>query len=363
VGIVVNLTGNPFQGIFAATLWLSTPREGEAMRPDSQALKKQIPLLEYLRRRSWTARPVGSHGEFVGLCPLHAEDTPSFYVNTRKDVFYCHGCGRGGDLIRFVELSLNLSFHGALTHLAQEFGMPEPRQEDVIQEAVCFYQRQLDRHTEALDYLHSRGVNDSRLIHELGIGYAPGGVLRRHLLHLGYPSECLLHMGLIDRHGHDAFYRRIVFPCFDHSRPVNLYGRSIGDAAPHRFLARSKGGLFSWSRIRTSAEVILVEGLFDLAVLWQAGFINTTCAYGIHLTQAQVLQLSDHRDRKVFIAFDSDPNGAGQHAARCLAQRLHSAGLEVGIVDLPEGKDPNSYFVSGAIPSEFDHCLRIARFL
>jgi len=105
----------------------------------------------------------------------------------------------------------------------------------------------------------------------------------------------------------------------------------------------------------------LAEGLFDLAVLWQAGFVNTTCALGTHLTQAQFSQLSDRPDRNVFIAFDSDPNRAGQHAARYLAQRLDSAGLKACIVDLPEGQDPNSYFVSGAIPSEFDRCLRMAR--
>ena len=333
------------------------------MGEDLERLKQHLPLLEYLQRHNWRARRAGSRQEFVGLCPLHRETHPSFYVNAGKDVFYCHGCGSGGDIIRFVELSQNLTFHGALIHLTQELNMPELGEEEVIREAVGFYQRQLDRHSEALSYLHSRGVQDPGLIHELGIGYAPGGALRRHLIQLGYPSEFLLQIGLIDGRGHDAFYRRIVFPCFDDSRPVNLYGRSISDAAPHRFLPRPKAGLFAWSRIRTSAEVILVEGLFDLAVLWQAGFINTTCAFGTHLTQAQVLQLSDHRDRKVFITFDSDPNGAGQHAARCLAQRLHRTGLKVAIVDLPEGKDPNSYFVSGAIPSEFDRCLRMARSL
>jgi DNA primase len=109
--------------------------------------------------------------------------------------------------------------------------------------------------------------------------------------------------------------------------------------------------------------VILVEGLFDLAVLWQAGFVHTTCAFGTHLTQAQFSQLSDRPDRKVFIAFDSDPNRAGQHAARYLAQRLAGAGLKACIVDLPEGKDPNSYFVSGATPSEFDRRLRMVHAL
>jgi len=184
-----------------------------------------------------------------------------------------------------------------------------------------------------------------------------GGTLRCHLTLLGYPLDILLKIGLIDRRGYDVLYRRIVLPSFDGSRPVNLCGRSIGDAAPHRFLPRPKGGLFAWSTVGNSPEMIPVEGLFDLAVLWQAGFINTTCTFGTHLTQAQSLQLPDCPDRKVFIAFDSDPNGAGQHAARSLAQRLDNAGLKVRIVDLPEGQDPNSYFVSGATLADFNHCL------
>jgi len=197
----------------------SSPDEGECMQHDLHYLKKQVPLLEYLRRRNWTARPVGSHQEFVGLCPLHVESTPSFYVNAAKDVFYCHGCGRGGDLIRFVQLALNLSFRGALSHISQELGMPEAAEDDVLREAIGFYQRQLDRHSEALDYLHSRGLHDPKLIHQLGIGYAPGGTVRRHMTLLGYPSDLLLQIGLIDQRGYDTLYRRIVFPCFDGSCP------------------------------------------------------------------------------------------------------------------------------------------------
>jgi DNA primase len=328
-----------------------------------QDLKQRLPLLDYLRQRNWTARPIGSHQEFVGLCPLHLESHPSFYVNAAKDVFYCHGCGRGGDLIRFVQLCFNLSFHEAIVRLNQELGLPEPGEEEVLQETVVFYQRQLEGHGEALDYLHSRGLHDPRLIRQLDIGYAPGGILRRHLSSLGYSFEYLLLLGLIDRRGHDTFYHRIIFPCFHGSRLDNLYGRSIDGASPHRFLPRPKGGLFAWNTVGASPDVILVEGLFDLAVLWQAGFVNTTCAFGTHLTQTQFLQLSDHPGRKVFIAFDSDPNGAGQDGARSLAQRLDSVGLQVRIVDLPEGQDPNNYFVSGATSADFDNRLNRARSL
>jgi DNA primase len=328
------------------------------MTQDLQSLKQRIPLLDYLRQQNWTARPVGLHQEFVGVCPLHPETHPSFYVNAAKNVFYCHGCGRGGDLIRFVQLSLNLSFPEAVAHLKEHLGLPPPGEDEALRETVHFYQQQLGRHPEARDYLHRRGVHDLRLIEQLSIGYAPGGMLNRHLSRQGYPADLLLQLGLIHQ-GKDAFYRRIVFPCFEGSRPINLYGRSLGSAAPHRFLPRPRGGLYAWSTVSKHPEVILVEGLLDLAVLWQAGFINTTCAFGVHLTERQFAQLTDQLDRTVLIAFDSD--GAGQNAARALAPRLQGAGLKVRMVDLPTGQDPNRYFVDGASAAEFDRRLRNAR--
>ena len=329
------------------------------MHQDLQSLKQRIPLLDYLRRHNWTARSLGAHQEFVGLCPLHPETHPSFYVNAAKNVFYCHGCGRGGDLIRFVQLSLNLSFREALVYLKQQLGLPEPGEDEALREAVDFYRQQVGRHTEALDYLHRRGVHDPKLIEQLSIGYAPGGMLYRHMTRLGYPPDLLVRVGLIHQ-GKDAFYRRIVFPCFDRSRPVNMYGRSTGGALPHRFLPRPKGGLFAWSIVGNYPELILVEGLLDLAVLWQAGFVNTTCAFGVHVTDTQFSQLSDRPDRTVFIVFDSDP--AGQKATQALAHKLQSSsGVDVRIVDLPAGQDPNSYFVGGASAAEFEGRLRSAR--
>jgi DNA primase len=328
------------------------------MHQELQVIKQRMPLLDYLLRHNWTARPIGVRQEFVGLCPLHQETRPSFYVNAAKNVFYCHGCGRGGDLIRLVQLSLNLSFRDALVHLKQQLGLPEPGEDEALRETVDFYQLQLDRHSEGLDYLHSRGIHDPRLIEQLSIGYAPGGMLYRHMIGLGYPADLLMRLGLI-HNGKDAFYRRVVFPCFAGNHPINLYGRSIGGATPHRFLPRSKAGLLAWSTVGNHSETILVEGVFDLAVLWQAGFVNTTCAFGVHLTDVQFSQLSNPPDRTVLIAFDSDP--AGQNAARALAQRLQRIGLNARIVDLPAGQDPNSYFVDGASPSDFDRCLHNAR--
>jgi DNA primase catalytic core len=324
-----------------------------------ERLKQRLPLLEYLQRHNWTPRGTGSRQEWIGLCPLHRETRPSFYVNTRKNLFYCHGCGRGGDLIRFVELSEHLSFRQSVVYLQQ---LVEPADDSrLLEQAAAFYQVQLHRHAEAMQYLGGRGLRDPALIEELGIGYAPGANLHRHLAGLGYSFELLLRAGLIDRQGRDAFCRRVIFPCRQHGRVMNLYGRSIGGAFPHRLLPRSKGGLFAWESVRHFSIVILVEGLFDLAVLWQAGFRNTTCAIGTHLTSAQLAQLGDQPGRSVYLAFDHDENQAGQQAAHRLARELESVGLRARLVALPPGHDPNSYFDAGATADDFALCLRQAQ--
>jgi DNA primase len=328
------------------------------MHQDLEQLKHRLPLLDYLLRRNWTARPAGASAEFVGLCPLHRETRPSFYVNARKHLFYCHGCGRGGDLIRLVELSHGLSFRQSIAFLQQQIPAADPG--PVLEKTAAFYQLQLHRHPEAIHYLHQRGLRDAALIEQLGFGYAPGGNLRRHLADQGYPLDRLLETGLINQQGRDTFCRRVIFPCRQHGQIVNLYGRSIGAAFPHRLLPRSKGGLFAWESVRRFGTVILVEGLFDLAVLWQAGFRNTTCALGTHLSPEQFQQLTDRPDRSIYIVFDRDENHAGQQASQQLARRLADAGVSARLVALPSCHDPNSYWVAGATAADFARCLHQA---
>lgn len=327
------------------------------MGDEVEGLKRRTPLLDYLRQQSWEGRPVGG-SEYVGLCPLHKEARPSFYVNTRKNVFYCHGCGQGGDLFRFIQLSHGLSFGQSLACFDHETDS-QVDSTAALDEAALFYQQQLDRCPEAMIYLHRRGVHDPALIRELGIGYAPGGNLRRYLTAQGYSMELLRSSGLISARGADALCQRIVFPLRRDGHIVNLYGRSIGSSFAHRFLPGSKGGLYAWEKVRHYPEIILVEGLFDYAALRQAGFSNVTCLLGSHLNAAQFRQLCDG-ERTVYLTFDTDQNQSGQQAAEHLAHRLAAHAVSVRRVVLPAGHDPNSFLVGSGDAHQFQSLVEAA---
>ncbi len=328
------------------------------MGEDVEALKRRMPLLDYLRQHNWTGH-AASRSEFVGLCPLHEETRPSFYVNARKDVFYCHGCGQGGDLIRFIQLSRHLSFRQSLACFAP-LTTSEEGSRSVLEQAAAFYQQQLHHYPEALSYLNRRGLGDPILIKELEIGYAPGGCLRRHLMAQGYSFDLLRQVGLLNGNGSDAFYERIVFPLSQNEQIINLYGRSIGAAFAHRFLPGSKGGLYAWGKVRHCPAVILVEGLFDYAALRQAGFHNVTCSLGTHLNGGQFNQLCSG-PRTVYLTFDVDANQSGQHAAEQLTHRLYTKGVVARRVILPDGHDPNSFFVQDGDAHQFQSLLEAAQ--
>lgn len=314
-------------------------------------LKRQISLLDYVQAHHWQAARPLSRGRWMGLCPLHADHHPSFLVDSHQNLFYCYGCGRGGDVIRFAELYHQVEFPQALALLCQWRGVGP-----LLQEAADFYRLQLPRHGEAVAYLHQRGVHSPELIAQLRIGYAPGGCLRGWLMQLGYSRVALRQAGLVTAAGYDTFTHRIVFPL-----EGNLYGRSLSASAlPHRFLPGAKGGLYGWEQVRRYPEVILVEGLFDYAVLRQAGFHNVTCAIGNHLNAHQLRQLCDSR-RTVYLSFDADTNGSGQQAAQWLAHRLSEQGLNARKVSLPDGHDPNSFFIQGGDAQQFQCLLEAAQ--
>ena len=314
-------------------------------------LKRQISLREYLQAHDWKPARQLSRGRLMGLCPLHQDHQPSFLVDPPKGLFYCYGCGRGGDVIRFAELYHQVKFPEALALLHQWRGLPP-----LLHEVARFYGMQLHRHSEGVAYLEQRGLRSPELIEHMRIGYAPGGCLRGWLTQLGYSLSSLRQSGLVTAVGYDAYKHRVVFPL-----ESNLYGRSISASAPpHRFLPGSKGGLYAWEHARRFPELILVEGLFDYAALWQAGFRNVTCSLGTHLNARQFRQLCDSA-RTVYVAFDADWNVSGQNAAQSLACRLREHGLNARTILLPEGHDPNSFFAQGGDARQFQSLLEAAQ--
>ena len=314
-------------------------------------MKQQIPLLDYLQAHDWHPARRLSRGRLMGLCPLHADHKPSFLLDPGKNLFYCYGCGRGGDVIRFAEIYHQVRFPQALC-LLREWRGSAP----LLQAVADLYRIQLHRRGEAVAYLHQRGIHSPELIEEMRIGYAPGGCLRRWLTQLGYPLQRQRDAGLVTSAGYDAYTHRIVFPL-----EGNLYGRSVSTAAPaHRFLPGAKGGLYAWDRVRRHPEVILVEGLFDYAAVRQAGFHNVTCSLGANLNARQFRQLCDG-PRTVYLAFDADQNGSGQRAAQSLAYRLTEHGVSAHTVLLPEGHDPSSFFAQGGDAHQFQCLMEAAR--
>src|ERR1700688_634044 len=156
-------------------------------------LKQQIPLLDYLQAHDWKPARSIRGGCLMGLCPLHIDHKPSFLVDPGQNLFYCYGCTRGGDVIRFAELYHQVKFTQAVALLREWCGITP-----LLEEVTNFYRMQLSRHREAVAYLEQRGLHEPEVIEHMRIGYAPGRCLRAWLNQLGYPTAALRQAGLVD---------------------------------------------------------------------------------------------------------------------------------------------------------------------
>ena len=315
----------------------------------SNRFAQPITLLEFLRQHGWQPSGDSTREEVAGLCPLHHDTHPSFYVNRRKEVFYCHGCGRGGGLSR----------------LAYLLGSPPPSatvevdRAELLEQTCRFHENQLLRFEQARNYLANRGISDRAVVERMRIGYAPGACLRSHLERLGYSRKALLECGLVDERGRDRIFGCVTFPL---PQAENLYGRSLANGiCRHRFLPGSKGGLYGWTQALGYPQLLVVEGLFDVAALWQAGFPNAVAALGSYLNNRQLIELCQPPARPTYICFDADRNGNGQRAAQRLSVQLRHGGVEALRVELPMGHDPASLFAAGAVAADLHRCLERAR--
>ncbi|MCS7314637.1 MAG: DNA primase [Bryobacterales bacterium] len=314
----------------------------------------------------------GSGQRWLGLCPFHAEKTPSFSVHAAHQFFKCFGCGIGGDVIRFVMEIERMTFWEAVKLLAERHGIPLPRREYAdpetrLRAAVYrMYELAAEAFRRALyepagagarEYLARRGV-DEALQEEFGLGYADasGSVLTRLLAREGFAAEELEASGLLLRRADggffDRFRGRLMFPIHSESGKIVAFaGRALepGDEpkylnSPETAIYRKSFVLYNMHRareaIRRLDQVVLVEGYMDVIGLWSAGVRHVVASCGTALAPQQVRILRRHSEN-VVVNFDSD--AAGASAAERSIQALLDEGLRVRILELDGGLDPDEY--------------------
>jgi DNA primase len=307
---------------------------------------------------------------FVGRCPFHEERTPSFSVNAHDKLFYCFGCGKGGDLVSFVQDVEGLDFAGSIEWLAERFGVRleyeemspgwEARQQrgkrlhELLDQAARFYERYLwesQAGSAARDYLAGRGLREEAC-REFRLGLALGGsTLARKALEKGFTRDELVAAGLLSRRGRDYFEQRLMFPLADaRGRIVGFQARKLREDDPLRakYVNSPEGELFHKSailyglhlaapEIRRQERAVVVEGNTDVIALRQAGFLPAVASMGTALTERQLTELK-RVARRLVLCFDGDAAG---EAATLRGMELAAAqGFELRVVTLPPGKDP-----------------------
>ena len=305
----------------------------------------------------------------VGLCPFHAEHSPSFNVYPGNGSFYCFGCGVGGDVITFLKLAENLDYIEAIKFLAQRAGMTIPEIDyndsshkkklllyEINRESARFYHNILCSQygIKALNYLRDRGLKKSS-IKRFGLGYAVDSKnsLVNYLISKGYYEKdiVLANLAYKSKYGNlcDRFSGRVMFPIIDlRGNVIAFGGRALDDRKP-KYLNTSdtiifkKGlNLFSMNFAKgcSGDYIILAEGYMDVISLNQTGFNNTVATLGTAITNEQAKLISRYSN-EVVISYDSDE--AGQKATAKAINILRGNGLSVRVIKIPDGKDPDEY--------------------
>ncbi len=309
---------------------------------------------------------------YFGLCPFHNEKSPSFSVSQSKQIFYCFGCGAGGNVITFLMEYENATFQEAVKILADRAGINLPEMEyneearqkesrrakllEINKEAARYYYYMLrdSRGRTGYQYLSGRSLTDETM-KKFGLGFADGSSsdLTAYLRARGYPDELLQESGLLafdEKRGvHDKFWNRVMFPIMDvNSRVIGFGGRVMGDAKP-KYLNSPETMIFDKSRnlyglnfARTSRKgnIILCEGYMDVIAMHQAGFTQAVASLGTAFTTGQASLLRRYTE-DVLLAYDSD--GAGVNAAMRAIGILKESGLRGRVIDMKPYKDPDEF--------------------
>lgn len=310
-------------------------------------------------------------GNFFGLCPFHSEKSPSFSVSPSKQMYYCFGCGAGGNVITFVMEYENYTFPEALKFLAERSGVKLPEREyskeareqadlrsallDVNKLAANYFYYQLQQPQGQIGhrYLKERLLTDETIKH-FGLGFAnkTSNDLYQYLRSKGYDDKLLKESGLVtieERGTHDKFWNRVMFPILDvNNRVIGFGGRVMGDGTP-KYLNSPETKLFDKSRnlyglnyARTSREkyILIGEGYMDVIAMHQAGFTNAVASLGTAFTIQQAALLKRYTDQ-VVLTYDSD--NAGVKAALRAIPILRDAGVSAKVLNMQPYKDPDDF--------------------
>jgi DNA primase len=306
---------------------------------------------------------------YSGRCPFHDERTPSFSVNPADKLFYCFGCGKGGDVISFVRETENLDFAGAVEWLADRFRVhleyeeASPQIEEarkrrdrlhaLLDQATGFFERHLwdsPAGGEVREYLAGRGLGEA-VCKEFRLGLSPGAGLAPKARERGFTPEELKAAGLANARGNDYFPRRLMFPLADaRGRIVGFQARKLSEDDPLRgkYVNSPEGELFKKSdvlyglhlariAIAKQERAVVVEGNTDVIALRQAGFEPVVASMGTALTERQLKELQ-RLTRRLFLCFDAD--AAGQDATLRGMELATAMNFDVRVVTLPKGQDP-----------------------
>lgn len=308
---------------------------------------------------------------YFGLCPFHNEKSPSFSVSPSKQMYYCFGCGAGGNVITFVMEYENYSFMEALQMLADRAGVALPKQEyskeakeaadlrtallEINRMAANYYYFQLTNPQGEVGYryLRDRQLTDDTIRH-FGLGFAnkTSDDLYRYLRAKGYDDKILKETGLVtieERGAHDKFWNRVMFPIMDvNNRVIGFGGRVMGAGEP-KYLNSPETKLFDKSRnlyglnyARLSREkyILICEGYMDVIAMHQAGFTNAVASLGTAFTTQHAALLKRYTD-KVVLTYDSD--GAGTKAALRAIPILRDVGMSIRVLNMQPHKDPDEF--------------------
>lgn len=335
-------------------------------------------LIEEIRSRNDIVDVISSYvklkkqgATYFGLCPFHNEKSPSFSVTPGKQMYYCFGCGEGGNVYSFIMKYENYSFVEAVKLLADRAGITLPEAEyseeerkradlranllEINKKAAMYFHHQLksEKGQIGLKYFNERGLDNETIV-RFGLGYSTktSNDLYQYMKTFGYSDDILKESGLFsfsEKGTYDKFWNRVMFPILDiNSRVIGFGGRVMGEGEP-KYLNSPETKIFeksrnlygmNFARISRKPYLLICEGYMDVIALHRAGFTNAVAALGTAFTDQHAMLIKRYV-KEVVLTFDSD--GAGRKAALRAIPILKRAGIAMKVLDMTPYKDPDEF--------------------